>query len=662
MKLSAVRVQNYRSIIDSGLVEIEDHVTVLIGKNEQGKTTFLKGIASFAHDKRYSPSDLPKHLTVTLEQQPPSEIPVVTLKFALSATDRDDLKPILTQANTVRYVSVTKYRDGEYKFRSVSEDDEEQEITFQAPDINSHTAEIERITNELRSKLGAHASRYAPFAQHIAQATQQITNFLSSNFNVANQLDDLFKTFTASLAGVPGLDKPIQDDIAIASKAVKTELDKLKQTLSANSTDVLWSLVPHLAFHSSSVDKIPNQVNLAEFIANPDATSPGMAKLCRASGMSVQKIQELSTQEPAAREAYEDTYRSTISGAINAFWTQQTYNVHFRIEKERLSVSISDSTYAPRIPPLDRSDGFQWYLSFYSTVLDEASSGGNIVLLLDNPALELHSDGQRDIKKFLEDRYSSTAQVIYVTHSSAMVDPYRLDQIRCVTLSAEHGTQIAKLKTKLPNDLDLLEPVRSAIGASLVATLAFNKLNVLTEGASDKPILDAAVAIFRPELKNTWVINGGIAEAAAMLPMFLERAKLPYVINLDDDSGGRQLKKVLVTAGVPEKRILTLRDVLGAEFLKGKDIEIEDIVSPELYHEAVAATYPSSKVDKPPADQSKRSKYYEDKFKKDYGIGFSKKRVADNVKQLIEQGRSDETTKSQFKTLISALEKQLQAD
>ena len=58
MKLVSVRVQNFKSIVDSGPVGIEDRVTVLVGKNEQGKTTFLKGIASWNPKVVYGPNGL----------------------------------------------------------------------------------------------------------------------------------------------------------------------------------------------------------------------------------------------------------------------------------------------------------------------------------------------------------------------------------------------------------------------------------------------------------------------------------------------------------------------------------------------------------------------------------------------------------------------------
>lgn len=44
MQLKSVRVQNFRSVEDSGLFSLE-HVTCLVGKNEAGKTAILQAIA-----------------------------------------------------------------------------------------------------------------------------------------------------------------------------------------------------------------------------------------------------------------------------------------------------------------------------------------------------------------------------------------------------------------------------------------------------------------------------------------------------------------------------------------------------------------------------------------------------------------------------------------
>ena len=44
MKLSKARIQNYRSIIDTGEFEIEDLKTIMVGPNEAGKTVVLRAL------------------------------------------------------------------------------------------------------------------------------------------------------------------------------------------------------------------------------------------------------------------------------------------------------------------------------------------------------------------------------------------------------------------------------------------------------------------------------------------------------------------------------------------------------------------------------------------------------------------------------------------
>ncbi|MGA3146514.1 MAG: AAA family ATPase [Acidimicrobiales bacterium] len=44
MRLRRVRIENYRSIEDSGWIEVEPEITSLVGKNESGKTAFLQAL------------------------------------------------------------------------------------------------------------------------------------------------------------------------------------------------------------------------------------------------------------------------------------------------------------------------------------------------------------------------------------------------------------------------------------------------------------------------------------------------------------------------------------------------------------------------------------------------------------------------------------------
>lgn len=362
------------------------------------------------------------------------------------------------------------------------------------------------------------------------------------------------------------------------------------------------------------------------------------------------------------RENFEDHFKSRVSGGINEYWTQQEYTVHFRFEPQKMSVSISDGTYSRRIAPLDRSEGFQWYFSFYAALLNEVGQTRPTVFLLDNPGLELHADGQRDIKRFLEEKLPSNAQVVYVTHSPAMIDPFNLEQVRQVELQPDmRGTKVTRLAFKEGQDFDLLEPVRSAIGSSLASSLVLNELNVLVEGAADKPILEGAFAALRKDRKDRLLVNGSVAESKdGLLVRFYQRANLPFLVFVDADSGGRTLRTQLKGWGVPDTKIVSLEQAVPRD---GVDFELEDVLSVDFYYSAVREAYPDSEVQKPGPIQGKQTKHYEAAFKEQLGIGFNKRRVGEKIKMLLLEHKADaeslENLNKITATILAALDKQL---
>jgi predicted ATP-dependent endonuclease of OLD family len=642
--------------MDSGTVKIEDRVTVLIGKNEQGKSNFLRALASFGSKSIYTQNDFPRHLLPDLAAKDPKTIPMVTLWLIPEKSDRERLEGIVQEIDSIEAFKITRYYDGHYEYSSSKQDGSDAALVFARPDTGALVKQMQNQAEALKGKLTAQASRLPAFALSVGQANAHIEQFVKADFNDAAQIDNVIKTFTTSLTALPGQDPLIQADLAAAVREFQKTAADLQKELSKNQALEFEKAFPHFILHSSLVDKVPDAVTVSDYVVDPEKSSKPMANLCAVAGLSTQKIKELAASaNTSEREAYEDHFSSYISGGINEFWTQEKYYLHFRIEKDTLSVSISDETYTRRIAPSERSDGFQWYLSFYSALVSEASLTASNVLLLDNPGLELHSDGQRDIKRFLEEKLPPTTQVIYVTHSPAMIDTYALEQVRKVEiLGANLGTKIGSISYS--GEGDLLEPVRSAIGASLVSSLAFNNYNVLVEGAADKPILEGAFAQFKKDVSGKILINGSVAETSALLPRFYERAGLPFVVCLDGDSGGRQIASMLRKFEIPEAKIVGIEffaDELGG--LKSNDFELEDVLDGNFYHAAVKETYPQYEVDAPKGVTGKRTVYYESAFKKSYGIGFNKRRVGETVKKLLLEGKADPETSKRLKKLTSKL-------
>ena len=46
MRIEQIQITNYKGFIDTGVVPIGSHITILIGKNNTGKTAFIEAIIS----------------------------------------------------------------------------------------------------------------------------------------------------------------------------------------------------------------------------------------------------------------------------------------------------------------------------------------------------------------------------------------------------------------------------------------------------------------------------------------------------------------------------------------------------------------------------------------------------------------------------------------
>ncbi|MFH0815995.1 MAG: prenyltransferase/squalene oxidase repeat-containing protein [Methanobacteriota archaeon] len=113
MKIKKIRIQNFRSIIDTGDVNIEGQITTILGKNEQGKTNFLRAIESFRNDYSYTEEDL---CYLTTHSDDNEKIPIVTIFIEPNV----DLKKLLQKYGDTKgqpnIYGITKYYDNHYTF------------------------------------------------------------------------------------------------------------------------------------------------------------------------------------------------------------------------------------------------------------------------------------------------------------------------------------------------------------------------------------------------------------------------------------------------------------------------------------------------------------------------------------------------------------------
>lgn len=125
MKLRQALVQNFRSICNSSEFDIEPHVTVVIGQNEQGKTNLLKALQSFNSSYTYVvPADLPNHLVPSLADSDPAKVPMVTLWLSIEPDDILALREVVDGIEQIEQLKAAKFLDGHYDYAAIRTDEE----------------------------------------------------------------------------------------------------------------------------------------------------------------------------------------------------------------------------------------------------------------------------------------------------------------------------------------------------------------------------------------------------------------------------------------------------------------------------------------------------------------------------------------------------------
>lgn len=244
-----------------------------------------------------------------------------------------------------------------------------------------------------------------------------------------------------------------------------------------------------------------------------------------------------------------------------------------------LKVAVIDQLGA-EIELDQRSEGFQWMVSFFIVFESQADSDyKNCILLLDEPATSLHALKQKEFIKTIS-KLAEKNQTIYTTHSPFMISQDELDLVRIVELTDRSiGT---KVNNKIvSNDPAALFPLQEALGYNLAQSMFTAKKNVLLEGLTDLWYLEGINSLFDKNLdSNIALLPVGTSAKISYYASMLSNNDLKSVALLDSDSAGdKAAEQETVIYSLGAKNILRTKEFLNREI---KNSEIEDIIRETL--------------------------------------------------------------------------------
>lgn len=591
MKLVKVHVQNYRSILDSGEIEIEKIKTVLVGINEAGKTALLKAINNLnpASDiekvdiLRDFPRSKYSEYVQNKSAEELKETPLVKGWFALEQSDIVEIEILpnfvdkLIDSNNFLYIRNQKYDSCSHEIQNFPK------TTF---------GDIRKSTLRLIEAL-----KINPTSQEIITA---IESFLEKNkYDVLTISEQDSKEFIQFLEKSE-LKINEDNDKEINRIAELTQLAK-KNIFHAELLEFLNKKLPKFIYFNNYI-KVKPIIHLQQLADRQERQTIddkyydyGNLSLLKFLSYTPRELSNLGVENNSTdtdefrKKRDERQYKLNASSirltnSITEIWNpnnskDEASQLRVIADGQYLKVAVTDRLGA-EIELDQRSEGFQWMVSFFIVFESQADNDyKNCILLLDEPATSLHALKQKEFIKTIS-KLAEKNQTIYTTHSPFMISQDELDLVRIVELTDRAiGT---KVNNKIiSNDPAALFPLQEALGYNLAQSMFTSKKNVLLEGLTDLWYLEGINSLLDKNLdSNIALLPVGTSAKISYYASMLSNNDLKSVALLDSDGAGdKAATQDTVVNALSTKNILRTKEFLDREI---KNSEIEDIIRETL--------------------------------------------------------------------------------
>jgi predicted ATP-dependent endonuclease of OLD family len=585
MELTKFRVQNYRSVNDSGDIEVEQ-VTDLVGRNESGKSALLLALASLnppgGREALAKIKDFPRGRRLG---ECTDDTPVVTTLWKLTTEEITQLSDTLGFVIQITSVEIIRTFGASCRVRFIgleASTPNQAESTDLGQRLRSSlTARMNKLEDAPKTNLEATLRRLDGTNDLIGDAKAWATEITSASAELRSQLSEALDEASSEPL------KKLED---------KAKLISSFDAAHAAARDQALSWLP-IFVYVSDFPELHGYQNLDDFTQR---RGQNLATKEREDNFA--RLAKVADFDPAYLNANRDDHETrnqilnragaVVTAEIRRLWKDRQLTVRFNLDGLHLDVLVADpnALYSVEINLDERSRGFRWFFAFY-IIFAADTRGGNAeraILLLDEPGLHLHAKSQGDLLKHFREDFK-TNQIIYTTHSPFMVPPDAINIVRTVNIDQERGTTVTNSPT---GDSKTLFPLQAALGYHISQTLFIGHSNLIVEGVTDFWILSAVNNHFRangrPALPDELTVTpvGGTGKVSYMAAL-LTSEELNVLVLLDDETAGRIAHRELVTSKlVRDSAIMFVTE--GFPNPKPVEADIEDLLDPQVY-DALAA-------------------------------------------------------------------------
>ena len=228
---------------------------------------------------------------------------------------------------------------------------------------------------------------------------------------------------------------------------------------------------------------------------------------------------------------------------------QNAYSFKLNLESNNIFFSIFRGDHDINLDY--QSTGFKWFFNLYFNLLCGNSLKAGDIIIMDEPATNLHIGGQIELRKFLKEfAIANELTLILATHSPFLIDLDYLDEIRLIALREGSSYIHNDFTTVSEDDPDTLEPIKRSLTVNNHILLDPDVKVVFVEGITDynymtafKNILGGKDIVFMP-INGVGNPDGDLKKKRMAIIKSLQRIKKHCpILMVDGDAAGKGMKE-----------------------------------------------------------------------------------------------------------------------
>ncbi len=590
MDLISFRVTMYKGILDSEWVEVNP-LTVLVGKNESGKTSLLKALHKL-NPYTAEPYVMAKEWPRGRRRERNQKQEVCRAKFQLSDQEKSELTQTAENATFPDTVEVSRNYAGDLKIEFEEDilsnkrhpDDIDNAFNI-LPQLQDEFGDpfkkcVEECIKEV--KILAHEERFAELPE-LAQKHEPLLRQTVSPTEPPQVIENNF--ISQYLADLQKLVEALEPLPSIQSKVHKYVTDHLPTFIYMDD---------YRAFRGTAqLDEIKSRQDQNR-LTEEDKTFLTILNLSALDLNELVRFGQGNSENVEQRQYDLNDGAATLTAEISGRLRQRNYEIDYRADGQRFLTFVKDDRDPSLIELEERSKGFQWFFSFDLMFMHESKGTfEGCVVLLDEPGLHLHPEAQKDLLDRLE-YYAEGNTLLYTTHLPFMIDLNHPDRIR-VLKETDDGIIVTTNLVESPPEATLV--LQAALGMKYSQSFLIAKRNLVVEGVNDYWILTELSNLLRrageegiPE--DVRVTPGGSASQAVHVATFMIGQELDVVALFDSDNAGRGSRDELIKNWITRYTtanagVILLGDAVEAD----SDFALEDLFPEKFITDIVKDAY-----------------------------------------------------------------------